>query len=112
MARGGKRVQRAKRSLAQSGGKNTTFGGGKGGGVWQGKAGGAKQQTVSKVTHRPGTGKVTIRKTGGDQSTVAGGLGGVKAGPNLSMLQGNRVTHNPKPKLRHGAPKQRGGSTQ
>jgi len=98
MARGGKRAQRA-RSLAQSGGKATTFQGGKGGGVWQSKGGGSNSQRASNVTQRAGAGKVTIRKTGGDNSATGGG----RSGRSKGKVQ---------PNVRKGAARGQGGSHQ
>ena len=117
MARGGKRAQRAKNlqqgnrtSFAQSAGVSRTFQGGKGGGAWQGKGGGSKSQSVESVTTRPGSGRVTIRKTGGDNS-VSGGLPGARIGPNLAARQGSSQKKVPTTP-RRGAAQGRGGSTQ
>jgi len=117
MARGGKRAQRAKtlqqgsrKSFAQSAGVSRTFQGGKGGGAWQGKGGGSKSQSVDAVVTRPGSGRVTIRKTGGDNS-VSGSLPGARIGPNLAAQQGRSRPKTPTV-TRRGAAQGRGGSTQ
>lgn len=131
MARGGKRVQRARRAFnggaglnggasgtgfAQSGGKATTFGGGKGGGVWQGKGGGNKGAGVGGPVKGKGRlGSSTpykVRSPGGDNLLT--GSVGQRVGSPPPLHASGKGTPNPAKRVfkKGGAARQRGGSTQ
>jgi hypothetical protein len=60
-----KKYGKGGKSVAQSGGRNRTFGGGKGGGVWQGAGAASKQGVVKRSKLPNGTG-VNVRSPGGD----------------------------------------------
>lgn len=61
-----KQYGKAHKSLAQSGGRNSSFGGGKGGGASNASGGGSRgTKKVGKTKLPNGTG-VNIRQTGGD----------------------------------------------
>jgi hypothetical protein len=62
-----KQYGKAHKSQAQSGGRNSTFGGGKGGGVWQG-AGAASKTGVKKKTKLGNQTGVNVRSPGGDNA--------------------------------------------
>jgi hypothetical protein len=63
-------------SLAQSGGKDSTFGGGKGGGTWSGPgAGGRNNRKVGTGVLNNGT-PYNVRSPGGDNTIVKGAHGG------------------------------------
>lgn len=79
-------------SFAQSGGKDNTFGGGKGGGTWSGPGAGSKNNRKVGQTTLFNQTPVSIRSPGGDSTLVKGAHGG--AGrlnlPGGATFKGNR----------------------